>query len=145
MSPAQKGTAAIGDEYMSKWMEYLHMQQPKPNDAVGVEVLLSVVDSNGNCYQIGTTTSSANGQFRFLWEPEIPGEYQVTATFVGSDSYYGSFAETSLGVTQAVAPPEQPQPQPAADYTMTMVYLGIAIIAAVAIIGALIVLMLRKR
>ena len=30
MSPAQPNTPAIADESMSEWMEYLHMQQPKP-------------------------------------------------------------------------------------------------------------------
>jgi hypothetical protein len=111
MSPAQEGTAAIADEYMSEWMEYLHMQQPMPTDAKGVEVIFTVVDSNNNCYEIGRTTSSSTGQYSLLWMPEIPGEFQITATFAGSESYYSSSAETFLGVTQSPSPGQQMEPE----------------------------------
>jgi len=142
MSPAQPNTAAISDESMSAWMEYLHMQQPMPTNATGVEVVLSVLDSNNNCYEIGRTTSDTTGQYSFLWEPEIPGKFQITATFRGSEAYYGSFAVTSVGVIEAppaTTPPEYPQP---IDPTWTIVGVGIVVIAAIA---AAIILLLRKR
>ncbi|MBT0160286.1 PQQ-like beta-propeller repeat protein, partial [Candidatus Bathyarchaeota archaeon A05DMB-2] len=79
MSPAQPGTAAISDEYMDSWMEYLHMQMPRPNDAKGVNVTLSAIDPNKNFIKIGTATSDTNGVYGFTWAPEVPGLYQIIA------------------------------------------------------------------
>ena len=53
-------------------MEAVYMQQPMPTNATGVPVTFSVVDSNGNYRQIGTTTSDASGTFAFtFWTPDI--------------------------------------------------------------------------
>jgi hypothetical protein len=103
MSTAQKDTAAIADEFQTPWMEYLHMQQPKPTNATGVKVHLTALDANGNTEEIGTVTSDVEGNFRILWTPPIEGAYTVYATFAGSESYYGSSAETSLGVSPAAS------------------------------------------
>ena len=70
------------------------MQQPKPTNNTGVPVTLSVIDSNGNLRQIGTTTSDAAGTYSFTWTPDISGTYAVIANFAGSNSYYGSSAQT---------------------------------------------------
>ena len=90
------GTPAISDASMSDWMAYLYMQQPKPTNATGVPVTLSVFDPNNNTYAIGTTTSDVNGHFGLMWTPPVPGYYTITATFAGSNSYYGSTAETPM-------------------------------------------------
>jgi outer membrane protein assembly factor BamB len=95
------GTPAISDASMSPWMEYLYEQQPKPTNATGVKVTLSTFDPNNNTYVIGTTTSDANGLYKIMWTPPVPGAYTIIATFAGSDSYYGSSAETAIGVTNA--------------------------------------------
>ncbi len=79
---------------MSQWMEYVYMQKPMPTNVTGVPVTLSVIDSNGNNRQIGTTTTDSSGTFASTWTPDIPGNYTVIATFAGSQSYYGSNAET---------------------------------------------------
>jgi hypothetical protein len=146
MSTAQKGTPAIADEYMTPWMEYLHMQQPKPADAKGVEVVISVLDSNNNSYEVGRTTSDASGQFAFLWQPEIAGQYTITAAFTGSEAYYGSTAVTQIGVAEAsqfsVSPTPAPQSSMLELYFLPSV---IGIIAAIVIVGAAMLLMLRKR
>lgn len=142
MSPAQQGSPAIADEFMSAWMEYLHMQQPRPTNARGVEVILSVIDSNNNCYEIGRTTSDITGQYSFIWEPEIPGRFQIIATFRGSEAYYGSTAVTYIGVSEApVLTPQPSYPQPI-DPTWIIIGVGIAIIIANAIVGFL---LLKKR
>jgi hypothetical protein len=136
------GVPAIADESMQAWMEYLYMQQSMPTNATGVEVTLDTLDPNGNFVHIDTVTSDTSGMFKKLWTPEVPGEYTVIATFAGSASYYSSYAETAIGVSEApaaTAPPEYPQP---IDYTMHFVGVGIAIIIAVAIVG---VLILRKK
>ncbi len=103
LSPAQPNTPAISDDSMSAWMEYLHMQQPKPTNATGVPVTLSVLDQNNNTYVIGATASDADGNFGLAWTPPVPGLYKVTATFEGSNSYYSSHAATMVVVSTAPA------------------------------------------
>jgi hypothetical protein len=138
-----KGTPAIADEYMGRWMEYLFMDQGMPTDAKGVEVTLDTVDPNGNFVHIGTVTSDITGAYGCLFTPEVPGTYQIIATFAGSKSYGASFAQTYLSVGEAppatAPPPEYPQP---IDFTMTIVGTGVAIIIAVVIAT---ILLLRKR
>jgi hypothetical protein len=79
------GVPAMSDQYMTPWMEYVYMQKPRPTDAVGVTVRLSVVDANGNNREIGTTTSNIDGFFSFNWKPDIEGAYTVSATFSGTN------------------------------------------------------------
>jgi hypothetical protein len=140
---ALKGTPAISDEDMGRWMEYLFMDQGIPANAKGVEVTLDTIDPNGNYVHIGTITSDITGAYGCLFTPEVPGTYQIIATFAGSKSYGASFAQTYMAVGEAppptAPPPEYPQP---IDFTMTIVGTGIAIIIAVAIVG---ILILRKR
>lgn len=139
------GTPVIADKDMSAWMEYLYMQKPKPTNATGVPVKIEVIDSNNNLRTIGTTTSDDSGMFTLSWTPDIEGDYKVIATFPGSESYSASNSETALTVTQAPqaeSKPEYPQP---VDNTMTIVGVGVALAILIAIVGAVIVLMLRKR
>ena len=145
-SAGAKGTPAISDESMGPWMEYLYMQKPMPKDAKGVTVKLTAMDPNGNTINIGETTSDAKGAFGYTWAPEVPGLYQVIATFEGSESYGPSSATTYLSADKA-PPPTIPEPiQTPPDYTMTIIYAAIAIIIAVAIaVAAATLLILRKR
>jgi len=120
---------AMADEAQEDWMEYLYMQQPKPKDAEGVEVVLTTFDPNGNTYEIGRATSDASGMYSLMWEPPVPGKYTIYATFEGSDAYYKSYAETAIGVTEAPSPampiepeptePEAPAPAPATELEPT--------------------------
>jgi hypothetical protein len=143
-SPGQTGTACVSQESMTKWMEYLHMQHEIPSDVKGVKVSLDTLDPNGNFVHIGdVTTDGYSGTFGFTWEPEVPGQYKVTATFMGDDSYGSSFATTYVGVTEAPAATATPVPPEAApDSIPYIIGVGIAIIIAVAIVGLLI---LRKK
>ncbi len=100
-SPAQKGTPAVSDASMTGWMEYLHMQQPKPTNTTGVSVKLTAIDASGKSTDLGTVTSDASGLFKKLWAPTTEGEYTIVATFAGSDGYYGSSAEAAVGVGPA--------------------------------------------
>jgi len=136
------GTPAISDDSQGRWMEYLYMQQPCPENATGVEVTLDTLDPNGNFVHIGTATSDAYGLFKKAFVPEVPGEYTIIATFAGSASYGSSYAETAINVDEAPPPTEEPQyPQPI-DPTWTIVGVGIVLLIAIAIIGLLI---LRKK
>jgi len=143
------GTPAIADEYMSEWMEYLYMQKPIAMNAMGVEVSLEAIDPNGDWYEIGKVTSDANGMFKMTWEPPVEGEYTILANFVGTESYWSSYAETAISVTEAPSPavPIEPEPtEPTAE--APLITTEIAIIAAVAIasvIGIAAYWALRKR
>ena len=95
---ALKGTPAISDDTMDAWMEYMFHQRPKPTNAKGVEVTLDTIDPNGNFVHIGNATSDRNGNFGFAYTPEVPGTYQIIATFAGSKSYGPSSATTYLTV-----------------------------------------------
>jgi outer membrane protein assembly factor BamB len=140
------GVPAVSDASQSAWMEYVYMQKPKPSDATGVPVTLSVIDSNGNLRPIGSTTSDTSGMFTYTWMPDIQGSYTVIATFAGSQSYWGSSAETSFYASAVHATPTPTTSQTNLATTsdlMTYMAVGvIAIIIAIAVVGLLI---LRKR
>jgi hypothetical protein len=116
-----------------------------PSTATGVEVKLDVLDANGNYRTIGTTTSDANGFYSFEWIPDIEGKYTVIANFAGSESYWPSHAETAF-IVETTAPTPTTQPATALPPTdMYVLGIGVAIIMAIAIVGALLALMIRKR
>jgi hypothetical protein len=138
-----KGTPAISDEDQEAWMEYMFMQQQIPTNAKGVEVTLDAIDSNNNFVHIGTTTSDITGKFAYAYTPEVPGTYQIIATFAGSKAYGSSFDQSYLTVDPAPATPAAPEPLPAQPpVDMYILYATIAIIIAIAIVGLLI---LRKK
>jgi hypothetical protein len=137
------GVPAVSDDSQGEWMEYVYMQKPRPADTVGVDVVLSVLDPNGNVYDIGTATTDASGMFKMLWAPLVPGEYTVIATFAGSESYWSSHAETAVGVTEAPAATPPPTPLPAPMTDTYVIGFGSALIIVVAIGFAL--LLLKKR
>jgi outer membrane protein assembly factor BamB len=144
LSPAQPNTACVSDASMTPWMEYLNINGPIPTNATGVEVTLSVLDSNNNYRDIGTVTTDPynDGFFSVAWTPEVPGKFTVYATFKGTNSYWSSNAATSFVVDEA---PQTVQPAAPVDNTPMFIGSTAAIIAAIAIVGIVVVLMLRKR
>jgi hypothetical protein len=139
------GVPAVADESMSAWMEYVYMQKPRPTDVVGVPVRIDVLDANNNYRTIGTATADANGFFSFNWKPDVPGKYTVYASFEGSESYWPSHEVTAFQADNAPEPTASPTAPPA---SMADQYFlpGIGIIvAAIAIVGAIIVLILRRK
>ncbi len=140
-----KGTPAIADDSMDAWMEYMFHQRPLPQDAKGVEVILETFDPNGNFYEIGNTTSDINGNYAFPFTPEVPGMYTIIATFKGSAAYGSSFAQTYINVEEM--PQATPTPAPPPEPPTGMYILGstIGIIIAIAVVGLVVVLMLRRR
>jgi outer membrane protein assembly factor BamB len=139
------GVPAVSDKNMSEWMQYVYMQFPRPKDVTGVEVVVSVFDSNNNFYEVGRATSDASGFFSCEFTPEVPGKYTVFANFEGSEAYYGSFAETAISVKEAPAATPAPTPEPASAAELYFVPATAGIIVAIALVGAIVVLMLRKR
>jgi outer membrane protein assembly factor BamB len=139
------GVPAVSDASMGNWMEYVYMEKARPMNATGVEVTLNVLDANNNFREIGKTTSDTSGMFSYNWTPDVPGKYTVYASFAGSESFYPSYAEAAFAVDPAPEPApvvEVPTPPPTEMYVTGA---AIAIIIAVAIVGALLAMMLRKR
>jgi hypothetical protein len=145
------GVPAISDADMSVWMDYLHMQNSTmlnaPPQCTGVPVTLTAVDPNGNTITIGTTTSDDKGNYGLQWTATTSGVYHIYATFAGSGSYYTSSASTYATVASAASPTAAPtsatQPEVSnSDMVMYLAATGIAIIIAIAVVGALI---LRKK
>jgi hypothetical protein len=139
------GVPAVSDASMSEWMEYVYMQKPRPANATGVPVVLSVLDPNGNVYDIGNVTSDANGMFKLLWEPLVPGEYTVIASFAGSEGYWPSHAETAIGIVEAPVATPAPTPTPAPMTDTYVTGFGIGIIIAIVAVGVVIVIVLRRK
>ncbi|NLB75981.1 MAG: PQQ-like beta-propeller repeat protein [Crenarchaeota archaeon] len=140
-----KGVPVISDASMSSWMLYAYKQFAKPTNATGVTIILSVVDSNGNYREIGSTTSDADGFFNYKWLPDIDGQYQLYASFTGSAAFYPCHAVTSFNVepTTSTPIPTQELISTAAD---NYLLLGIiAIIIAIAIVGALLALLVTRK
>ena len=88
-----------------------------------------------------------DGFFSYNWTPDIPGNFTVTATFAGTQSYYGSSAQTAF-YASSPAPTAAPTATPVTGLaTMSALTYGIAaaviaMIIAIAIVGLLI---LRKK
>jgi hypothetical protein len=152
-SPNQPGTPAIADQYMATWMDHLNMQMPIDGiyhniTITGVPVSIDAVDPNGNPVHIGDATSDVRGTFHYIWTPTLEGDYQIVATFAGSNAYGSSSASTYVTVANMPTATAAPTASPIANLATTtdiMIYIivvGIAIIIAIAIATLLI---LRKR
>ena len=137
------GVPCASDASMSEWMGYIYQQKPLPTNFTGVKVSIDAVDPNGNYIHIGDATTNTNGLFHYTWTtPNVPGDYMVYASFVGSNGYWPSGSVTAMNVAEAAA---TPTPTTAPQATMTDTYVigsAIAIIIVILIVGAL---LLRKR
>jgi hypothetical protein len=140
------GIPLAADSVMTDWMGYVYQQKPLPMTFTGVTVNIDVIDSNGNYRTIGTTTTTdAKGQYNLIWTPDISGNYQVIASFAGTNGYWPSSATTAFNVMEAAA---TPTPVPTTPPTMADLYFVPAIAGLfvfVAIIGVVIILVLSKR
>jgi hypothetical protein len=139
------GVPAVSDESMSAWMEYIYMQKPRPIDATGVPVTISVLDGNGNYREIDTVTADSDGFYSLNWTPDIEGKYTVYASFGGSESYWPSHAVTAFAVDPSAA---TPQPTQTTITTAADSYLLpgiIAIIITIIAVGAVLALLVTKK
>ncbi|MGE5187685.1 MAG: PQQ-binding-like beta-propeller repeat protein [Betaproteobacteria bacterium] len=153
-SPAQPGAACVSKESMSTYMEFLHQQRPIDGffhnvTVTGVPVTITVNDPNDNWFNLGTVMSDEKGNFGFSWTPTIAGQYKITATFAGDDSYGSSWATTYATVNDApqATPTQAPIRLDETTNTLMMAVVAgvVAIIIAIAVIGALIMNSLKKR
>ena len=138
------GVPVAADSVMSDWMGYLYQQKPLPTNFTGVDVTINVVDSNGNSRPIGTVQTDKTGAFNLVWTPDIAGKFTVTANFAGTNGYWPSSATTAFNV-QAEHPTATPAPTQtpsSADLYFVPAIAGLFVF--VAIIGVVIILVLRK-
>ena len=140
-----KGTPAISDADQEAWMEHLFQGNTLPANAKGVPVTLTAIDPNGNLVPVGSTTSDMNGNYGVAFTPQVPGTYQIIATFSGTNAYGPSTASTYLAVGSEVTPTPAPTQAPGSMADLYFIPATIAIIVAVVVIGLLIILVLRKR
>jgi len=151
---ADKGVPAVSHDSMTTWMNYLYMQTPIGgiwgNETItGIPVALTAIASDGTTYNIGmATTNGYYGTFAQTWTPPKQDVYTIIATFEGDDSYGSSSAATSISIEPATttATPTATTTQAIgvtmSDFATYFIIGIIAIIIAIAIVGALI---LRKR
>jgi len=139
------GLPCASDESMSSWMEYVYQNQECPSDFTGVRVTINVLDSNGNFRPIGTAITDPSGTFGFTWTPDIPGNYRVIANFEGTNGYYPSSAATYFYASEAQQPTPEPTQTPASLADQYLLPATGGIIAAIAIVGVALALLLRKR
>jgi hypothetical protein len=139
------GVPCASDAIMKDWMGYVYQQKAFPTNFQGVEVTIDVLDSNNNYRTIGTTTTEASGNFRFTWTPDIPGDFTVIATFAGTNGYWPSYAEDGFTVMEELAATPEPTQAPASLADQYLLPATGGIIAAIAIVGIVLALLLRKR
>ncbi len=140
------GLPCVSDTSMSQFMEAVYMQQSMPTNITGVPVTINVLDSNGNYRTIGTTTTDASGFYSFNWKPDITGNFTVTATFAGTQSYYGSSAQTAFFASvpsATIAPTATPLTGLASNTTVE--YGIVAIIIVIIIIGAVLAMLVTRK
>jgi hypothetical protein len=107
MSPAQPGTPCVSKDSMEVQMQHIHLQMPIDGihhnvTLVGVPVTLSAFGSDGEYYDLGTTTSDGYyGSYGLKWTPPAEGVYRIVASFEGDDSYGSSGASTYVTVGPA--------------------------------------------
>jgi outer membrane protein assembly factor BamB len=142
------GLPCVSDASQSQFMEAVYMQQSMPTNVMGVQVTLTAIDPNQNFITLGTTTTDSSGNYGFTWiPPAVPGQYHITATFSGTNSYYGSSSTTYFAVQNAPATPGPTAP-PVSDFASNnaLMYGIVAIIIVIVIVGAVLaLLMLKKR
>jgi outer membrane protein assembly factor BamB len=151
-SPGKPNTPAVADQDMAEWMSYLYGQNAtlinSPPSPKGVPVRLFAIGSDGSVSEIGSATSDSSGKYAIAWTPSKADTYRITATFDGSGSYFGSWDETSLLISQDATVTPAPTASGLtldavnASITMNIAAVGVAIIIAIVVVG---VLLLRKK
>lgn len=127
-------------------MNYVYMQKPMPTNSTGVLVTLTAIDPNHNLISLGSTTTDSSGNYGFIWTtPNIPGAYQIKATFSGTNSYWGSSDTTYLNTVEQTTATTQPTPVPQSSADMYFIPSIVAVIVVMIIGFAVLYLALRKR
>ena len=150
MSPGAPNTPAVSDSDMSEWMDYIYGQNAtllnNPPTPDGVTVKLAYQMSDGSWQDIGEVISDDHGNFGFTWTPPDEGKYELKASFLGSDSYFGSSDTTYLTVGPAPTSGGEIEPEPTPEHPIISTELAIAIgVIVVAVVAAVAYVVYRRR
>jgi hypothetical protein len=138
------GVAAVSDDNMTAWMDYVYAHhEPRP-DVIGVEVTLTATAADGTTENIGTTTSDSTGYYTINWTPSKSGDYQIVAKFAGTNAYYPSEATTTLTLAAPTEPTVTPSPTPAPTNDTYILASTAGIIAAIFVVAAVIILLSKR-
>ncbi|HUK85372.1 MAG TPA: hypothetical protein VLU95_05890, partial [Candidatus Acidoferrum sp.] len=86
------------------------------------------------------------GTYSLTWTPDISGNYSLTATFAGSNGYYGSSAATAFYASPAAQSPAPiPSPLSGLASNNTLMYGLVAIIILIIIIGAVLAFLVTRK
>ncbi|HJW65408.1 MAG TPA: hypothetical protein VJ507_01365, partial [Candidatus Bathyarchaeia archaeon] len=107
-------------------------------------VQLTALGSDGSAIDLGTVTSDESGQYAKAWTPSSEGLYKIYATFAGSESYWSSWAETSVSVGPAQETDNTQPPAAAPDNTMLLYGILVAVVVAILIGLAALLSVFRK-
>jgi hypothetical protein len=117
-----------------------------PTNATGVKVTLDVIDANGNYRNIGETTTDLTGAYSYHMATRYTRKIHNTCILLRLRLIWQFLAQTAIQVDEVTPPSATPIADTAQSMTDTYVLaVGAAIIVAIAIVGAVIVTMLRKR
>jgi len=150
MGYGQNGVPCVSDASQEGFMEYLYEQQACPANMTGVPVVISVIDPNGNYVYLGTvTTNTNNGEYGLSVPTSAlkagPGQYEIVATYAGSNSYGSSSASTYLTYNPAPATPAPTAPPVTGLASTGTVELGIAAVIIVIVIIGIVLAILTQR
>lgn len=140
------GLPCVSDESQSQFMEAVYMQRPMPTDVTGVQVTLTAIDPNQNFITLGTSTTDSSGNYGFTWTPpEVPGQYHITATFSGTNSYYGSSSTTYAFVQSETATPVPTETPPSVtDQYFLPIAAGLFVLGIILLVLLVMVLLKKK-
>jgi hypothetical protein len=139
------GVPVASDAIMGDWMGFVYQQKPLPANFVGVDVIISVLDSNNNFFDIATVKTDATGGFNFVYTPAIPGKYTLIARFAGSNSYWPSYAQSVFNVMEAPQQTSQPPGPTSSLAEQYFIPLSVGMIIAIIVIGAILSFLLLRR
>ena len=138
------GVAAVADDNMTAWMEYVWAhREPRP-DVKGVDVTLTATAPDGSTETIGTATSDSTGYYSINWTPTKTGAYTIDAKFAGTNAYYQSEAQSTVTIANAPEPSVTPTPAPAPTTDTLILASTGGIIAAIFVVAAVIILLSRR-
>jgi hypothetical protein len=141
MSPAQSGAPCVSKDSMAAQMEQMHIGASVGGiygnvTLVGVPVSIDAVDPNGNYVHVADVISDGySGTFSYAFAPKNAGEYTITATFMGDESYGSSFATTYLTVAEGAD----------SGTNNTVLYAVIGATVAIIVVMVLCFLIFRKK
>ncbi len=100
---------------------------------------------DGKYTEITKVVTDSTGSFVYKLTPSVEGFYTITASFNGTESYYSSNTETTIGVTASPSPAGPIEPEQPASFALTSTELAIIAVVVIALVGVVAFWIIRKR